>query len=59
MNTPNNISLQEFYERYCLIDGKKPVITDTTRWLLEHLETGNIQLVYTRKWGWQYKLIKQ
>jgi hypothetical protein len=55
----DKISLIEFYEKYCLIEGKKPVITDNTRWLLENLEKGNIQRVYTRKYGWQYKTIKE
>jgi len=54
----NKIPLIEFYEKYCLIEGKKPVIIDNTRWLLENLEKGNIQRVYTRKYGWQYKTIK-
>ena len=54
----NKISLIEFYEKYCLIEGKKPAITDNTRWLLENLEKDNIQRVYTRKYGWQYTIIK-
>lgn len=56
------ISLLEFYEKYFrIIDSegnrKKPVITDHTRWLLKNLEKGNIQRVWTRKYGYQYKII--
>lgn len=54
----SKISLIEFYEKYWVINGKKPILTDTTRWLLENLEKGNIQRVWTRKYGWQYKTIK-
>ena len=54
----NKISLIEFYEKYLVINGKKPILTDNSRWLLENLEKGNIQRVYTRKYGWQYKTIK-
>lgn len=59
----SKISLLDFYEKYFVIidnngNRKKPIITDHIRWLLENLEKGNIQRVYTRKYGWQYKLIK-
>jgi hypothetical protein len=54
-----SISLLEFYEKYVVIDGKKPVITDSTKWILENLETGNIQRVWVRGYGYQYKTIRQ
>lgn len=54
----SKISLLEFYEKYLVINGKKPILTDNSRCLLENLEKGNIQRVYTRKYGWQYKTIK-
>lgn len=55
----NEISLLEFYAKYCKVNGKEPTITDKDKWLLENLESGNIQKVFTRKHGWQYKLLKQ
>ena len=55
----SKISLLEFYTKYCRINGKKPIVTAYDRWLLENLESGNIQRVFTRKHGWQYKLLNQ
>ena len=45
-----------FYENYMTIQGKKPVVTNSTRWILENV--GNIQRVWTRKYGYQLKVIK-
>ncbi len=53
----SKISLLEFYTKYCRINGKKPIVTAYDKWLLENLESGNIQRVFTRKHGWQYKLL--
>jgi hypothetical protein len=53
------ISLLEFYAKYCKVNGKEPTITDKDKWLLENLESGNIQRVWTRKYGWQYKQLNQ
>ncbi len=47
----SKISLLEFYTKYCRVNGKKPIVTDKDRWLLENLESGNIQRVWTRKHG--------
>jgi hypothetical protein len=55
----NKISLLEFYAKYYEVNGKQPTITDKDKWLLENLESGNIQRVWTRKYGWQYKLLNQ
>lgn len=54
----SEITLLNFYEQYVIIDGKKPIINDITKWLLENLENRNIQRVWTRKHGYQYKTIK-
>jgi len=51
----SKISLLEFYAKYCKVNGEEPTITDKDKWLLENLESGNIQRVWTRKYGWQYK----
>tara|TARA_R110000868_G_scaffold232894_1_gene486543 strand:- start:428 stop:595 length:168 start_codon:yes stop_codon:yes gene_type:complete len=53
------MSLLEFYENYCLIEGKKPVIRDVDRWLCEGYEKGNIHRVWTRKYGFQYVKINK
>ncbi len=55
----SKISLLEFYTKYVKVNGKKPIITDKDKWLLENLESGNIQIVRTRKYGWQYKELNQ
>lgn len=55
----SRISLLEFYTKYCLVNGNPPTITDKDKWLLENLESGNIQIIWTRKYGWEYKLINQ
>ena len=55
----SEISLLEFYTKYVKVNGKEPTITDKNKWLLENLESGNIQRVWTRKYGWQYKLLNQ
>ena len=54
----SKIPLLEFYTKYCKINGKKPTVTGKDRWLIENLESGNIQRVWTHKHGWQYKLLK-
>ena len=59
----DKISLLEFYEKDCIIidsegNKRRPILTDSSKWLLENLEKGNIQRVWTRKYGWQYKTIK-
>ncbi len=48
----SKISLLEFYTKYFKVNGKEPTITDKDKWLLENLERGNIQRVWTRKYGW-------
>jgi hypothetical protein len=55
----SKISLLKFYTKYYEVNGKQPTITDKDKWLLENLESGNIQRVWTRKYGWQYKLLNQ
>ena len=57
----SKISLLEFYTKCMVIkvNGKEPTITDKDKWLLENLESGNIQRVWTRKYGWQYKQLNQ
>ena len=55
----SKISLLEFYTKYFKVNGKEPTIADKDKWLLENLERGNIQRVWTRKYGWQYKQINQ
>ena len=55
----SKISLLEFYTKYFKVNSKEPTITDKDKWLLENLESGNIQRVWTRKYGWQYKQINQ
>ncbi len=39
------ISLEEFYENYCLIDGKKPELRDIDREVLRKAEEGAILVV--------------
>ena len=53
-----DISLLEFYSNYVKVNGDTPTITDKDKWLLKKLEDGNIQRVWTRKYGWQWKEIK-
>jgi hypothetical protein len=53
-----NISLLEFYSKYVKVNGDTLTITDKDKWLLKKLEGGNIQSVWTRKSGWQWKEIK-
>ena len=55
----SKISLLEFYTKNFKVNGKEPTIADKDKWLLENLERGNIQRVWTRKYGWQYKQINQ
>ena len=53
-----DISLLEFYSKYVKVNGDTPTITDKDKWLLKKLEDGNIQRVWTRKYGWQWKELK-
>ena len=53
-----DISLLEFYTKYVKVHSDTPTITDKDKWLLKKLEGGNIQRVWTRKYGWQWKEIK-
>lgn len=55
----SKISLLDFYTKYCKVNGKEPAIRDMDKWLLGNLESGNMQRVWTRKYGWQYKLLNQ
>jgi hypothetical protein len=55
----SKISLLEFYTKYYTVNGKKPIITDKDKWLIDNLSDGNIQRVWTHKYGWQYKQINQ
>jgi len=45
------ISLIDFYENYVTINGQKPNVTDSDRALLNALESGSIQRVYSRTHG--------
>lgn len=45
------ISLIDFYQNYVTINGQKPNITDSDRALLNALENGSVQRVYSRTHG--------
>lgn len=54
-----DISLLDFYNKYVKVNGKTPTLTYKDKLLLKKLEDGNIQRVWTRKYGWQWKEIKK
>lgn len=59
----SNIPIIDYFEEYCIIidsegNKRRPILTGSSKWLLENLEKDNIQRVWTRKYGWQYKTIK-
>ena len=54
------ISLIDFYENYVTINGQKPNVTDLDRALLNALESGSIQRVWSRAHGcYVWKEIKK
>lgn len=53
------MSLAEFYENHFLVDGKKPVVDEHTKKLLEALEKGELKRVYTRKHGYQWVIVSK
>ena len=49
------MTLLEFYKNYVIVNGKSPIISDYDKWLLENLDNGRIERVWTRRYGYQYK----